>query len=176
MIGLKVALRTRYYNGDAGDDTLVISGGADTMSGGTGFDTILYDGDNANNTLDLSQAANTITVAGLIVGTIDVAAGDLERIEVDAGDGVNSSTLAGLAIPVLYRGGSGVDTVTGTTTTAAMYVLAGDGNDVISGGTSGDLIFGGTGDDILVGGGSETWFMVKKETTASAIPPRWHPV
>ena len=84
-----------------------------------------------------------------------MTAADLERIEVDAGDGVNTSTLAGLAIPVLYRGGSGVDTVTGTTSTAALHILAGDGADVISGGLGADLIFGGTGDDILVGGGGD---------------------
>ena len=125
---------TDTYNGGEGDDTLVVSPGADTMSGGTGFDIILYQGTEAPDTLTLSQAATTITVSGLITGTIDVSAADLERVDV-LGEGSN-------------------DTISGSNTIALpMRILGADGNDTITGGLNDDLIFGGFGNDIIVGGG-----------------------
>ena len=105
------------YNGNAGDDVLVVSSGADIMSGGTGFDIVLYQGTEAGETLDLDQVGVIITVSGLIAGTIDVTAADLERIDIiGAGGNDVIGVLTGLTLPIIADGGAGNDTISGSPT------------------------------------------------------------
>src|SRR5207249_1461143 len=87
-------------DGGDGDDTLIITSGTDTATGGNGFDVLRYAGDANANTLNLAQAGNLLTVSGLLGGTVDVSGGGIERVDVVGGAGDGSD---------LVEGGEGAD-------------------------------------------------------------------
>ncbi|MBI1314694.1 hypothetical protein GC176_25660, partial [bacterium] len=139
-------------NGGDGDDTLNLSDGDDTLSGGDGFDIVNYNGTEADDTLTLTEAAGVITVGGIVTGTADVTAADLERVDVTGGSGNDSVTLSGLSIQALVDAGAGNDDVDAAGVTAVNTTISGgDGNDTIFGGDGADVIDGGAGDDNLTG-------------------------
>lgn len=159
--------KNQAITGGSEDDTIVISGGDDTVDGGAGFDNLLYQGTSANDILDLSEAAGTITVSGLIAGT--VVPSNVEQIDIDAGDGDDTSALQGLTIPTVFEGGSGADeaiattrnadNTVATTTPISLVLRGGSGNDILIGGSLGDILDGGDGDDLLEGAqGADQFF------------------
>ena len=147
-------------DGGAGDDTIFISGGNDTIDGGAGnADKLVYLGTRAADDLSLSESAGTITVSGLITGT--VVPSNVEQIEIDAAEGDDTSTLTELTIPTRFIGGAGNDSVIATTrnadnsvastTPAALELLGGPGDDTLIGGSGNDRLEGGDGDDVMEG-------------------------
>ncbi|MBI1312273.1 hypothetical protein GC176_13370, partial [bacterium] len=140
-------------NGGLGDDVIVLSGGDDTISGGGGFDVVEYNGTEADDTLSLVEAANVLTVSGLLTGTADVTAADIERIDVTGGSGDDDITLDAVTTQALVDAGAGDDGVDASTMTAAsVTVFGGAGKDSISGGDQADELSGGAGDDFITGG------------------------
>ncbi len=114
--------------GNNGDDWFRGMGGADTMSGGTGQDTVDY----ADRT-----AAVTVTDDGV---ANDGAGGELDNVGTDVDDIV---------------GGSGNDTLTGSSWGQSLY--GGAGNDTLNGAGGDDVLDGGSGADRLNGGsGTDT--------------------
>jgi hypothetical protein len=73
---------------------------------------------------------------------------DVARLSIEAGDGDDTISLAGLAIPGEIDGGRGDDTVIGSD--AADRIQGGDGNDRLTGGPGADRLAGGRGNDTLL--------------------------
>ncbi len=142
-------------NGDAGDDTILVSNGVDTVAGGADFDTIVYQGTAAGDTLGLTGGA-AIAVSGLKTGTINNTT--IDRIEVLGLGGADTITI-GLtgAYEVFVDAAAGNDTVNAAAATSNLTILGGDGDDTLTGGAGNDSIDGGAGNDTLVGGaGNDT--------------------
>jgi Ca2+-binding RTX toxin-like protein len=122
-------------NGDAGNDVIAGSGGADTESGGDGNDTFnegsasnggdTFNGDVGEDKVDYSGRSAVLTVT--------IGAGASNDGQASEGDDVTSTVED-------VTGGSGADSITGST-----------GNNVIDGGpgTANDTLVGGTGTDTL---------------------------
>ena len=112
-------------NGMDGDDIFLQGGdpnnaGNDTIDGGNGIDTVDYSGRTAALTLVMDGS----TASG------DTGAGENDKIKP--------------TVENIY-GGSGADTITGTT--ANNYIVGNAGADVISAGQGDDLVDGGAGTD-----------------------------
>jgi Ca2+-binding RTX toxin-like protein len=123
-------------SGDQDNDVLDGGTGADIMNGGSSSatqgllpgDTVLYD--------DRTTAVTVIAEGGAVSGNaLDVS-------------GANMDTVANLETIV---GGTGSDTIQGTTGGVAR-LIGGFGNDTLTGGPSSDELFGGQGQDTLDGG------------------------
>ena len=112
----------------SGNDSILGSKAADSISSGEGQDTIL------------SGKGNDTLLAGNGNNRIDGGAGD---DSITVGSGRNT-----------VHGGAGNDTITaGTGSNDQPNLLYGDaGNDSITGGSGSDSLFGGSGNDILTGG------------------------
>ncbi|WP_158617366.1 peroxidase family protein [Falsigemmobacter faecalis] len=135
--------------GDGGNDTLEGGGGADTLSGGEGDDLLyggagidLLQGDGGNDTLEGGGGADTLSGGegdDLLYGGagIDLLQGDGGNDTLEGGD--SADTLSGGEGDDLLYGGAGVD------------LLQGDGgNDTLEGGAANDVVEGGAGDDLLI--------------------------
>lgn len=122
--------------GSAGlsNDTIVASGGADTVDGGGGTDTFEMTG-------SISGHLNLNTATAQTMGSGSVVISNIENIDAQAA--TTGLTLTGLATAASeITGGSGNDTITG-----------GSGNDYIGGGAGADVINAGGGLDNILGAG-----------------------
>ncbi|MFN6159355.1 MAG: lectin-like protein, partial [Dolichospermum sp.] len=137
-------------NGGAGDDTYIftINGiglGRDTITDGSGVDTISFAGTSANIRLNLGTSfgqtvdANTNTKVVLTADTIENAIG---------GDG--NDRLIGNSLDNTLEGGLGNDILNGST--GNDFLFGGDGDDSLSGGDDDDYLTGGLGSNNLFGG------------------------
>jgi len=114
--------------GDDGNDTLSDGEGSDVVRGGTGRDHIIVALDTANDTYD----------GGADVDTLDLS-GTSHSVEVD-----------------LDRGEAKGDDIGVNQVSSVERVIAGTGDDDISGSAAAEELFGGAGDDVLCGeGGSD---------------------
>ncbi len=133
----------------------------DTLTGGTGSDilTITFDDETSIDTVSASDMSGvtkieTIKTGGNHVGSLTLSdnntvSGVLTiNAEANTGDAFTLDASAENDGTITYSGGGGVDTVTGTATTATGDTIsAGAGADVIDGGLGGDTITGGAGAD-----------------------------
>jgi Ca2+-binding RTX toxin-like protein len=145
-----------YFNPRAGDDTLIGNAGNDyfdmstggtatpgtrSLDGGTGTDTVDYDG-YARSAVTIDLAAGTASGGG------DLGAGAATLVSIERavggafGDRITGS---GVANELFGRGGND-------------SLFGGAGNDTLWGGVGDDTLSGGTGDDVLVGSyGNDTY-------------------
>ena len=139
-----------------GDDALFGGDGDDIMLGGTGDDVL--SGEAGNDVLvgddGFVLAAGLVSASGP-GGSDDIFGGDGDDI-VFGGDGADFLTGdAGDDVLVGDSGAADVSTVVSTNSADAPggvdTIVAGDGNDVVFGGSFGDLIDAGSGDDIVLG-------------------------
>ena len=139
-------------DGGNGDDVLVFTAGNDTMTGGAGVDTLRAEGDDAANTISLSQAGTIVTIStGLANGTVDfTGALSMERIDVFAFGGNDNITASGVSLPKTIDAGAGNDTVDLSAAVDAT-ILGRDGDDILTGSPAADNIDGGPGNDTLSG-------------------------
>ncbi len=149
LIGTSAA---ETISGFDGNDTIRGGLGNDTLNGGNGNDDFLWrlgdgndviEGGTGNDKLDFrgnSVAANTWTVTDIStrVDVQQTTTGDV----LDLGD----------VEEVEFRGGSGVDTLTATSTTINIKAYGRAGNDSFVGGSGNDEFSGGAGADALNGG------------------------
>jgi Ca2+-binding RTX toxin-like protein len=125
--------------------TLTVAGGASAA------DSLIYHGREIADTIAVT--GTTIAHTGFKTITYDAT---IELLKIIAGDGDDTVTLTGVAIPTTVDAGAGNDTVTGDgTVTASLTIFGRDGNDTLTGGGGNDLIYGGTGDDVLIGGAGD---------------------
>jgi Ca2+-binding RTX toxin-like protein len=131
--------------------------GNDLIQAGAGFDVLSYTNNAVGLSITLTNGAGTF---GDGFGTTDTVSG---FEEVRLGAGADTVTILGTQAMRIIAGG-GNDSVTG-----------GDGNDSINGGAGDDIIDGGDGDDIIDGGdgqntkiggaGNDTFLNVANSTT-----------
>jgi Ca2+-binding RTX toxin-like protein len=146
-----------WLEGGAGDDTLIGGGGFDRIVGDAGNDTM--DGGDGNDWIDSAGGFNTIN-GGDGNDLINVYQYAIDAV--DGGAGADSlhlywgietfSIVFSIADPTvkqnLANGGSIVNI-------EQLFVNAGYGNDIITGGMLNDSINGGVGNDQLNGGGGD---------------------
>ncbi|PPR60960.1 MAG: hypothetical protein CFH10_01325, partial [Alphaproteobacteria bacterium MarineAlpha4_Bin2] len=126
--------------GDAGDDILSGGGGVDQLTGGAGDDTLA--GGAGDDVLAGGEGLDTITFTDVASDlTVDLAAGTAESAE--SGSDSVKDVEAVIA-------GAGDDTLTGND--EANFLTGAAGQDTIDGAGGDDVIDGGVGDDILAGG------------------------
>src|SRR5262249_57158296 len=143
-------------NGGDGNDTFTytIGDGADTVDGGTGVDTVQITGTAVANTLSVVFNGTALTsVAGGTVTGVEAVTADL------AGgvDTLNYGPTTTAAVTVNLATG----TASGFTKIANIEnVIAGSGNDTLTGNAGANALTGGSGDDTLiatVGDGNDTY-------------------
>ncbi|NOY97926.1 MAG: calcium-binding protein, partial [Chloroflexi bacterium] len=137
--------------GGAGDDTIIFSADGVILAGGAGT----IDGGLGQNTLDYSAYTSPVHVdlaAGTATGTAGIQ--NIQHIIGGSGDDVLTgdaadNQISGLAGADTINGGAGVDTLLGGDGNDVLH--GGDGNDTLSGNAGADQLFGDAGDDLLDG-------------------------
>ena len=131
------------------------------VSGDGAADTVIVNGTNGNDTIDVFGTGTSESVLGLhtavnVVGS--EAANDALVIKALGGnDGVTATTLPADVIKLTVDGGTGGDTILGSQ--GADTLLGGDGDDFVFGDNGNDVAFLGAGDDVFQwnpGDGSDT--------------------
>ena len=151
----------------SGDDTVLGSGGTDSVSTGAGFDTISggggadsFDAGDGNDTLDGGTGADTLLGGSgddtfQLNGTFgdDIITGG-ETGEVADGDVIDASSQT-TDLTVNFSGAE-AGTINGgisdVTFTEIEGIVTGSGDDVINGGSGNDTVATGDGNDIFFGG------------------------
>ncbi|ESQ90951.1 hypothetical protein ABAC460_07690 [Asticcacaulis sp. AC460] len=160
-------------SGDHGDDRFEYTGtnsGADSLTGGDGYDIALALA--ANTTIDIKALNGVEEISGAGFANITVVA--------SAGDELLDFSIVSLVDIQSIRGGSGNDTIVGS---AAADVLLGEaGNDSLSGGNGddafrygdsvaggGDSIDGGAGNDIVIATANKAILTLDRVTGVETI-------
>jgi Ca2+-binding RTX toxin-like protein len=164
--------------GNAGDNVITVTDGADAVQGGLGTDRLVVDyslatgavtGDSTTNfaeaggsrlvTITNGTFESFTVLTGSGADTLTTGAGD---DIIRAGNGANTIT-AGQGANIII-GGSNADTITALDGgnlirggSGANVITSGDGNDVVKGGRGADTIVVAGGDDVVtVRGGADT--------------------
>jgi Ca2+-binding RTX toxin-like protein len=136
---------------------------AGTLGGATGdgqADSVIVNGTNGNDTINVSGDASGVAVSGLaaLVAIQHQEPNDGLAVNgLGGNDAISAATLAAQAITLTLDGGAGDDTIAGGK--GIETLLGGDGNDSIDGNGGNDVAFLGVGDDTFVwdpGDGSDT--------------------
>jgi Ca2+-binding RTX toxin-like protein len=137
---------------------------AGTLGGTAGdaaADTVISNGTNGNDIIDVfgsGTSAAVVGLAALINITGSEGANDTLVINALGGDdGITATTLPAGVIKLVLDGGAGDDVILGSQ--GADVILGGDGNDFIFGDNGNDLALMGAGDDVFQwdpGDGSDT--------------------
>jgi Ca2+-binding RTX toxin-like protein len=162
-------------DGGDGDDTvfwqagqsLSDSDGDDLVLGGSGYDELLLSGTTEGDAfrvnfggLGVALAPGSLSIEHQPSGSL-ITAYAVERISVEAGEGDDSFTigagggnLAGAGVhELIFDGGDGDDVFDGRyqgSSTVALTVYGGAGDDTLIGGDGNDLLAGGDGNDLIV--------------------------
>lgn len=178
--------------GEDGNDTLLGSGGKDTLSGGDGNDTIHYlggdavvDGGSGRDVLDVDTYA-TLSAAKLSTTGIEeidftaetVTVGDLDlshfvlrnkAANADVFQMVFTHQATVEDLDFIGRhwhltGSSADDLFDVSSSRVPLWISAGKGDDTIQGGDQNDDLRGEAGNDIIFGGGGDDWMWEQKGT------------
>jgi Ca2+-binding RTX toxin-like protein len=152
-------------NNLAGTDVVEINvNQTGTIGGTTGdgaADTVIVNGTNGNDIIDVVGAGSSVSVLGLAARVnISNAEGANDSLVVQAqggNDGVTATTLPANVIKLTVDGGTGNDTINGSQ--GDDQLRGGDGNDFIFGDNGNDVALMGAGDDVFQwnpGDGSDT--------------------
>ena len=128
---------------------------AGTPGSGTGDgqpDTVVVNGTNKADAIQISGSGSSFAVAGLAANVmVQGSEGANDKLVVNAFGGDDTVSAAGLPANIVgltVDGGTGNDTITG-----------GDGNDTLIGGDGNDTLIGGRGNDTLLGGAGDDTFV-----------------
>jgi Ca2+-binding RTX toxin-like protein len=146
---------TVTVNDLAGTDVkLVAIDLAGTIGGTAGdglADSVVVNGSNANNTIQVQGAGAGVAVTGLSAKvTIDHAEGVTDSLVINGlggNDTITATTLPAGVIQLTLDGGAGNDTVLGSQ--GSDTILGGEGNDSVFGDNGDDVAFLGAGDDVF---------------------------
>jgi len=131
---------------------LDLSGTPGSGTGDASVDTVIVNGTNHTDNVQITGAGTGYTVAGLFtLVTVQGSEGNQDGLAVDTlggNDNVNASGLAAGVVQLTVDGGTGNDIIVGSA--GADRLLGGDGNDVVTGGRGDDEAFLGAGNDIFV--------------------------
>lgn len=128
-----------------------LAGAIGGATGDTQPDTVIVNGNNDNNIIDLFGSGASVAVVGLpALVNIFNSEGANDSLVVNAlggNDGLTASTLPAGVIKLTLDGGSGNDTILGSQGNDTL--LGGEGNDFIDGQQGQDQVRMGAGDDIF---------------------------
>ena len=137
---------------------------AGTPGSGTGdgaADSVIVNGTNHADTVQISGSGTSYTVAGLpATVTVQGSEGANDSLAVSTfggNDSVNAANLLAGVVKLTVDGGTGNDTITGSA--GDDVLIGGDGNDTVTGGRGNDVALLGAGNDTFVwnpGDGSDT--------------------
>src|SRR6266511_4331303 len=136
---------------------------ASTLGEATGdgqADSVIVNGTNGNDTINVSGDASGVAVSGLAAPVAIQHQEATDALTVDGlggNDAISAATRAAQAITLTLDGGAGDDTINGGQ--GIETLLGGEGNDSIDGNGGNDAAFLGAGDDTFVwdpGDGSDT--------------------
>jgi Ca2+-binding RTX toxin-like protein len=136
---------------------------AATLGGASGdgeTDSVVVDGANGDDTINVSGDASGVAVSGLASLVAIQHQEPNDKLDVDGlggNDAISAAGLAAQAITLTLDGGAGDDTIAGARGVETAF--GGDGNDTIDGNGGNDAAFLGAGDDTFVwdpGDGSDT--------------------
>lgn len=120
-------------------------------AGDTQPDTIIVNGTNGNDNINIFGAGSSVSVLGLpAVVNIQKSEGANDSLVINGlggNDGISASTLPAGIIKLTIDGGTGNDTILGSR--GDDIILGGDGNDFIDGQQGNDVAFMGAGDDVF---------------------------
>ena len=120
-------------------------------AGDAAADTIIVNGTNGNDIIDVFGAGTSASVVGLQAQVnITNSEGANDSLVVNAlggNDGVTATTLPAGVIKLTVDGGTGEDTILGSQ--AADVFLGGDGNDFLFGDNGNDIALMGANDDVF---------------------------
>ena len=146
---------------------------AGTLGGAAGdgqADSVIVDGTNGNDAINVSGDASGVAVSGLaaLVAIQHQEPNDGLAVNgLGGNDAISAATLAAQAITLTLDGGAGDDAIAGAR--GAEVAFGGDGNDSIDGNGGNDAAFLGAGDDTFVwdpGDGSD---MIEGEDGADTM-------
>jgi Ca2+-binding RTX toxin-like protein len=158
-----------------GGDTAVVSNNAylstsDTISGGAGSDTLSFTYNTASsNTITAAQLTNVTGFETFSINNAtDATAVNYTLTLTDAmlGAQVNPGATFTVTRDAADTGTTKVD-ASAVTSTYALAVTGGTGNDTILGGTNADTITGGAGSDSLTGGAGNDTFVITGTSVAA---------
>ncbi|WP_198039075.1 calcium-binding protein, partial [Skermanella stibiiresistens] len=142
--------------GNAGDNLITVSGGADVVSGGLGTDRLIVDYQLATGAVTGDSTSN-FTEAGGGARSVTVTSGTIEHFTVLTGSGADTITTGGG--DDIIRVGAGANTVTaghGDNDIIgggdADTITTGDGNDTINTGAGANTVTAGQGANFIMGG------------------------
>jgi Ca2+-binding RTX toxin-like protein len=161
-----VASGVAELHGGAGDDWLQAFSADHTLDGGAGIDTASFGKVRTAVSVDLSDAAGSVTGIEQLIGSFRgdtfVGTGNAEVFEggqgddsIDGGGGRDTASYAGsrsdVTVDLRIAGaqdtrGAGVDTLV-----AISNLIGGAGNDALTGGVGPNALEGGAGNDVLDG-------------------------
>lgn len=155
--------------GNDGNNTITVTGGADSVSGGAGIDRLVVDyhltiGAVTGTTTSVSDAGGlgTVTIAADIEHFTILTGSGADTITTGAGDdfistGNGASTVVAGAGANTIIGGDHADTVTAGDGGVAggNFIDGGEGANTLTSGSGNDVITGGLGVDIIVAGGGD---------------------
>jgi Ca2+-binding RTX toxin-like protein len=136
---------------------------AGTLGGASGdgqADSVIVNGSNGNDTINVSGDASGVAVSDLAAPVAIQHQEPTDALTVnglDGNDAISAAALAAQAITLTLDGGAGDDTIAGARGVETAF--GGDGNDSIDGNGGNDAAFLGAGDDTFVwdpGDGSDT--------------------
>jgi Ca2+-binding RTX toxin-like protein len=138
-----------------------LSGSAGSGAGDGQADTVLVDGTEGDDVINVFGAGSSTSVVGL-PATVNITGSEgandaLVVRGLNGDDGIDASTLPAGVINLTEDGGAGNDRLLGSQ--GADMLLGGDGNDFLQGNQGNDVAFMGAGDDTFVwnpGDGSDT--------------------
>ncbi len=129
-------------------DLAGVLGGA---AGDAAADTVIVNGTNGNDIIDVFGAGTSVSVVGLpVLVTVTNSEGANDSLVINAlggNDGVTASTLPAGIVKLTVDGGAGEDTIVGSQ--GADVLLGGDGDDFVAGLQGNDLALLGSGDDVF---------------------------
>src|SRR5439155_955128 len=145
---------------DVSDVNVDLAGTLRGTSGDGQADSVIVNGTNGNDTINVSGDASGVAVTGLAARVAIQHQEPNDGLTVngrDGNDAISAATLAAQAITLTLDGGAGDDTIAGAR--GAEVAFGGDGNDSIDGNGGNDAAFLGAGDDTFAwdpGDGSDT--------------------
>ena len=165
------ALDANAIVGNDGDNTITVTGGADSVTGGLGIDRLVVDyhlatGAITGTTASVADAGGLglVTIVGgfenftILTGSgaDTITTGDGDDI-ISTGNGA-STVVAGQGANII-TGGDNADTVTALD--GGNIIDGGDGDNTLTSGGGNDVITGGLGIDIIVAGGGDDLVTVR---------------
>jgi Ca2+-binding RTX toxin-like protein len=140
---------------------LDLAGTPGTGTGDGAADTVIVNGTNRADTIQIAGGGTSFSVTGLpATVTVQGSEGANDQLVVNALGGNDTVSAAGLpagVVALTIDGGTGNDSITGSD--GADMLIGGDGNDLIIGGRGSDVALMGAGNDTFVwnpGDGSDT--------------------